>query len=192
MTDQSEGRPLPWERQPGESLNAYEAFCRFRDALPGERDIPILLAKVLGREPEPHEVRTWSNWKYEWKWVVRAKAWQDELDRLNRERQRDLYLSTVEHVRHSHLETAKELRAMWDKLRHGTLAEKKVALKAISLALAIEKDLLGAAYPIFRIEREENESLAVVPGDVITIRDSGAEIPKTPLLGAPEDNDEDD
>lgn len=67
-----------WERQPGESAQAYEAFCAYRDLGPGRSMTKA--ARALGRSGvgtlEKHSVR--------WTWVHRAELYDAENDRAFR------------------------------------------------------------------------------------------------------------
>lgn len=61
-----------WERQPGESSQAYEAFAAYRD-LGAERSITKVVQKlnksraIIGK------------WSSQWNWVDRARAWDNEI-----------------------------------------------------------------------------------------------------------------
>jgi len=76
--------PKLWERQEGEPLEAYDAFCCYRDAPADARSIRMALTTLYGREPTQAELSTALVWSSQWGWVARTKAWHDELDRLNR------------------------------------------------------------------------------------------------------------
>jgi hypothetical protein len=76
--------PLPYERQPGESTKAYAAFCIYRDLGPN-RGLREACRQFYGEgRANLAQLDTWSS---RWNWVSRAKAWDDELDRVNREAQ---------------------------------------------------------------------------------------------------------
>lgn len=72
----------PWERQPGESEKAYEAFCIYRDA--GQERSINMVYKTLAKS------RTLiSNWSSRWKWVERVSAYDNDLERqAHREKQK--------------------------------------------------------------------------------------------------------
>ncbi len=66
--------PELWERQDGESAQAFQAFAEYRDMGPDRS-----MAKVgqkLGKSTQLME-----RWSSQWHWTVRADAWDDELDR---------------------------------------------------------------------------------------------------------------
>lgn len=73
--------PEPWERQPKESLKAFEAFATYRDM--GSDRTVRKVARAVNRS-----VTLIGRWSSEHKWVERVTAWDAEQDRLNREEQR--------------------------------------------------------------------------------------------------------
>jgi hypothetical protein len=76
--------PLRYERQPGETVKAYAAFCVYRDLGAG-RGLRDACRRFYGESVAKRgQIEQWSK---QWKWVERAKAWDDELDRVNREAQ---------------------------------------------------------------------------------------------------------
>lgn len=68
-----------WERQEKEPPRAFEAFGAYRMLGPG-RSIQAT-AKLLGKH-----IGTLQPWSTRWGWVERVAAWDDEADRLLRER----------------------------------------------------------------------------------------------------------
>lgn len=66
MTDQDDIRP--WDRQPGESSKAYEAFVTYRD-LGHDRTVP----KVAGQLGKSQALMT--RWSSQHNWVSRSSAW---------------------------------------------------------------------------------------------------------------------
>jgi hypothetical protein len=106
---QSDGDVLPWERQPGESARAFEAFTLYRDAGPerSQRAVARRLGKsgaLIGRWSSAH------------RWVLRADAWDTEQDRQWRAQM-----------------TARRRRAVDRHVRTAELAQSKVAQRLIDL-----------------------------------------------------------
>lgn len=69
--------PKPWERQPNETIKAFEAFCTYRD-----------LGKNRSQEKTAQELsksrQLISKWSSANDWVNRINAWEEEQDRLIR------------------------------------------------------------------------------------------------------------
>jgi hypothetical protein len=64
----------PWERQPGETEVAFQAFLLYRDT-EGKRSAHKVAAQS---HKDPSLMR---RWKARWDWLGRAAAWDAELDR---------------------------------------------------------------------------------------------------------------
>lgn len=77
-----------WERQPGESSVAYEAFLLYRNMgheAEGEKKKRRLasVAKKLGKS-----LKLMERWSFTWDWVERARAYDNELQRIGMEETR--------------------------------------------------------------------------------------------------------
>ncbi len=70
---------LPWERQKGESGQAYEAFAAYRD-MGTDRSIRAVGQK-LGKSRALIE-----RWSSQWKWQERIRAYESDIDRKAREK----------------------------------------------------------------------------------------------------------
>lgn len=88
----------PWERQPGESPQAYDAFECYRRLPAGDRSLqrawedhcsqPGQASQRRGRgagRPHGH----WTRWMSRWHWHERALAWDQELAALARDQELD-------------------------------------------------------------------------------------------------------
>jgi len=69
---------LPWERQKGESSQAFEAFSIYRD-LGAKRSIRAV-AQQLDKSRQ-----LLGRWSATWEWVERARAYDNDLERQERE-----------------------------------------------------------------------------------------------------------
>ena len=78
----------PWERQPGETEKAYQAFCQYRDMPAGSRSLRTVSQRLYGGKPATSKTRPAGqvqDWSIRWGWVQRVQAWDDEMDRRRRE-----------------------------------------------------------------------------------------------------------
>lgn len=80
-----------WERLPGESSKAYQAFCEYRD-MGADRSIRKL-AQARGK---PTSTKWLSHWSAKYSWVERAKAYDDYLEQEKRKEQEKAILEMVE------------------------------------------------------------------------------------------------
>ena len=70
----------PWERQYGESRQAFAAFVTYRDQ--GASRSQVRVAQEVGKNPG-----LMARWSSHWRWVSRVESWDREQDRLWREEQ---------------------------------------------------------------------------------------------------------
>ena len=85
----------PWERQDGESVKAFEAFCTYRD-MGSERSLQKT-GQALGKSKVLME-----NWSSKFSWVDRVTAWDDEQDRIARKEQ----INDIKKMRKRHADLA--------------------------------------------------------------------------------------
>lgn len=90
--------PKPWERQPGESDKAFEAFCIYRD-MGSERTLQKV-GQGLNKS-----TTLMSRWSSENNWVERVQAWEDEQDRILRQEQ----IKDIKKMRQRHADLAMEM-----------------------------------------------------------------------------------
>src|SRR5690349_9354557 len=79
----------PWERQWGESSRAYAAFCIYRD-LGRKRSLDKAFQSYCAEQQKPltadgRAPGQWALWSAKNSWPARAAAYDDHLDRENRE-----------------------------------------------------------------------------------------------------------
>ena len=78
--DPVEVGPELWERQPGETARAFEAFCVYRDM--GASRSHRKTGQKLGKN-----CTTIGEWSSKYEWVKRVAAWDAEQDRIARQKQ---------------------------------------------------------------------------------------------------------
>ena len=85
--------PNPWERMPGESDKAFAKFCAYRDMGAG-RSLARLCQLHPGNKGWGH--RAVEDLCSRWRWVDRARAWDDEQDRVRSEAQMQAIVEMTE------------------------------------------------------------------------------------------------
>lgn len=73
----AEKKLQPWDRQPNESRQAYEAFLQYRDIDASTRSIREAYRKATGRTTS--DGQPWREFSARWNWPARAEAWDDHL-----------------------------------------------------------------------------------------------------------------
>ncbi len=96
----------PWERQKGESGQAFEAFKLYRDS--GLKRSVGKVAETLSKSRQ-----LMSRWKATWDWDERVRAYDNELEKeARKEAARDLKGMTKRHIQISVQLQAKALEAL--------------------------------------------------------------------------------
>lgn len=139
--------PEPWERQPGETSRAFEAFCVYRD-MGADRSI----RKTEQKLNKNHT--TIADWSRNNDWVKRCAAWDAEQDRIAR------------------YEQVKEIKKM--RKRHAALASSMLIKAAKALGRIPDEEIsaselsrmVDVASKLERISRGD-------VGEVIEERDGG-------------------
>jgi len=87
-----------WERQPGESAQAFGGFECYRRLPPGERSLQRAWEDHCNRPGQARERRGkgasgphghWTRWMSRWRWKERALAWDGEVAALARDQELD-------------------------------------------------------------------------------------------------------
>ena len=97
--------PLPWERQPGETQKAYEAFCVYRDLKdirdPESKRSLELVGQRLGKTKANYE-----RWSSANEWVKRVEAWDEYQERKIREEEEKQRITDIRSMRKRHADLA--------------------------------------------------------------------------------------
>ena len=115
----------PWERQAGESSVAYEAFLLYRNMsheTDGEKKKRRLasVAEKLGKS-----LKLIERWSFTWNWVERARAYDNELQRISMEETREAVRKMLKD--HMKILSAKNIL---DYLAQGIELERQARLEA--------------------------------------------------------------
>ena len=89
----------PWDRRKDETTKAYEAFSIYRD-MGRERSI-VKVSEVLNKSGS-----LISRWSGQHAWVSRAAEWDDEQDRIERERAQKEQAKAIRDMRKRHADIA--------------------------------------------------------------------------------------
>jgi hypothetical protein len=156
LTNYEWADPEPWQRQPGESSRAFAAFQIYRDLPPRERSVFAVAERLSYRISEarrksrrpPGKLRIWCS---RWRWVARARAWDEELDRCQRETQQQARRDMAE--RHARAAVAVLHRALkrLETLDPETLSPGDV-IRWLETAVKIER--LGRGEPTESVRSE--------------------------------------
>ena len=148
-------KTLPWERQKGETTNAYEAFCVYRDL--GVKRSQVKTCEKLGKNST-----TISDWSVKYNWVERAAAYDDDQERKEREMMEKERLNDIKKMRDRHANLAV---SMLEKAARAMQAIPDVEVKASDITRMVD-----VASKLERISRGD-------VGDVIEERNGGEAIP---------------
>lgn len=89
-----DGGPMPWERQKGESRQAFQAFAIYRDMQP-KRSIRTVAAQL---DKSTSLIARWSS---KWFWQLRCRAWDEQVD----EKRRLAQIELIEKMAERHAST---------------------------------------------------------------------------------------
>ncbi len=147
----------PWEKQKGESTQAFEAFGLYRDM--GESRSLSKVGHQLNKSKA-----LMGRWSTKWQWVNRALAWDAELDRVARQEQ----INQVKKMYRKHAKLAQgllgvathEINALVKKVNagHATEVSHKNLIRLIEVATKLERISLGEPVDIFEERRNVEES----------------------------------
>lgn len=80
----------PWEQQPNEPDNAFDAFTYFRDLKRSDRTI-IRAYRMVTNSERDKPSNTWMRWAHDYDWAGRARLYDRWMDRAMMESRRNAY-----------------------------------------------------------------------------------------------------
>ncbi len=148
-------RSTPWERLENEPVRAYAAFTVYRDLGPTRSYDEATRRIYPNRENADHAVvGRIIEWSQRWRWAERARLWDDELDKFNRENQMDM----IRDMNRRHISEAKALQI-----------KAMQALNALNPEDMKPQDVLKFLTEAAKLER----SAAGVPEEISEVRHTG-------------------
>lgn len=134
----------PWERFPGESALAFEAFRVYRDLGPARTATKVAEHfEKLGRGRSVSALRQWSA---RWLWVRRAVAWDEEQHRLQDIAQEQARKDMAE--RHARI-----AGGLLTKLTHRLIGNEQAGVAAIDANTLAWPDLIRGIETAAKLER---------------------------------------
>lgn len=116
---------LTYERLPGETMKAFQAFRMYRDMGPNRT---IENVRVSMGKSKNYSVQLW-NWSRHNKWVERSKLyddWVDSLDRQEKEMSRPRWEALRQHALTENIELVKKLRGRVEEMLDHPLTKERV------------------------------------------------------------------
>jgi len=154
----------PWDRLPEESSKAYAAFSIFRDLGPrrsldeasrayhGPSPQVTHSSAARGRRGASGQIRTWAQ---RWNWTARARAWDQELERVKTSKQ----LAAIDEMAERHAKEALMLQnKAVERLRQLRPEELKPRETLDFLIEAAKLERLARGEPTERIAEEHHFS----------------------------------
>ncbi len=145
----SEPHSAIWEKLTTETPKAYSAFLTYRNMAASKRSIANTVKELFG-DKIPSKVRQFQGWSARYAWVARSSAWDEEVDRVEREEQ----INAVREMRKRQAKIAQALQQKAvERLREMQSAELTVGdvLAFITNGFRLEAGALGEPQEIQRI-----------------------------------------
>jgi len=163
----------PWERQPKERLVDFEGFVVYRDM--SNRSVEAV-GIALGKKAD-----SFGSTSQRWKWVDRALAWDNELDRRVREAEADALVKMRERQINIALgmQTAagSELKALVDTVKSlDAQAEMAGIKRAPFLKMRDLVRMIEAGTKLERLNRDQPSDIIEGTGTVVPIAPGGAQV----------------
>lgn len=163
-------KPQPWEKQIGESREAFAAFVHYRD-MEGRRSI-LRTADDLGKNRILIE-----RWSKKWSWRDRAHAWDDQLDYEVRLAKKSAIIKA--NLRHASLARSFQDKIVerMAKLNPNDLAPHNLP-SWLQVAVATERQALGMAANVTELQeaakdpnKNPNVRAALADPEIVAILD---------------------
>lgn len=158
-----------WERLPSETPRAFSAFCFYRDTPLKDRGIRAC-AEAYYETNNIARVGLWYRWSSKYDWYARAKAWDQEQNRLRREALREAILEMQE--RHARAAVIMQEKALL-RLKAIDPAElsPSIVLQYLVEAARIERDSRGVPESVPSVVEINDEDLQRKYGDILAAVD---------------------
>ena len=189
----------PWEQQEGESAKAFAGFQIYRDM--NENRSFAKVAQTIGKSD------TWvGRWGSKWGWVARARAYDEDLDRIRRHASTQAIIDmSARQARMGQLLQTRGLKRIAD-MDEAKIASLSVfeATRLIESGVRVERMARGEAvdFPaeppqerrldIIEILRRDPSRIGPVVETLGHLRDQFPELAPGPKVVGPDDDDEEE
>ena len=119
-------QPLPWERQPGETVKAFQAFRAYRDLEPRDRSVLAAYRLAKGKPTARQAAGIWNRWCAEHRWVERAHAYDLHREALERAAREDMWRVRAAQVADTEWDLAQQLIARAQEMLRLPLVEQRL------------------------------------------------------------------
>jgi len=166
MIELTEGKAV-WDRQEGESSRAYRAFCWYRD-LGADRSIHKAYQKFIrarGRIKEDQNIRVsakWKEWATKYKWVERAEAYDDYIEREKRKQNEEAIFEMYKRQAETAVSLQRKLKERLENLKPEELSPNDL-IRWFEISTRIERESRGELSGVNQQESSTTGEVIVLP-----------------------------
>jgi len=166
MIELTEGKAV-WDRQEGESSRAYRAFCWYRD-LGADRSIHkayqefIRTRKRLKTDQNIRVSAKWKEWATKYKWVERAEAYDDYIEREKRKQNEEAIFEMYRRQAETAVSLQRKLKERLENLKPEELSPNDL-IRWFEISTRIERESRGELSGVNQQESSTTGEVIVLP-----------------------------